>query len=162
MGLVNRFSLFRESAKVVLMNDDRYLTDILPRLLRILQNSDVRELEVQEGDVRVRLHRSGADLSHVPREVGVPAETPAPAEPETAVVRASIVGTFYRAGKPGMAPLVSEGSRVEESTVIGIIEALQVLTDVEAECAGIVTAVLATDGQPVEYNQPLLEILPNG
>ena len=144
------------------MNSDHYLTDTLPKLVRVLENSDVRELEVQEGDIRVRLHRSGADLAHAPREVGEPAETPAPVEPETAVVRASIVGTFYRAGKPGMAPLVSEGSRVEQSTVIGIIEALQVLTDVEANCAGIVTAVLATDGQPVEYNQPLLEILPNG
>jgi acetyl-CoA carboxylase biotin carboxyl carrier protein len=61
-----------------------------------------------------------------------------------------------------MAPLVTEGSMVEESTVIGIIEALQVLTDVEADCSGVVTAVLATDGQPVEYNQPLLEVRPSG
>jgi acetyl-CoA carboxylase biotin carboxyl carrier protein len=77
-------------------------------------------------------------------------------------VRASIVGTFYRAGKPGMAPLVSEGLHVQDSTVIGIIEALQVLTDVEAGNSGTVTSVLATDGQPVEYNQPLLEIQLDG
>jgi acetyl-CoA carboxylase biotin carboxyl carrier protein len=144
------------------MNNDHYLTETLPKLLRILQESDVRELELEEGDIRVRLHRSPVEITHAPREVGVLAELPEPAELATAIVRASIVGTFYRAGKPGMAPLVSEGSRVEEATVVGIIEALQVLTDVEADCAGVVTAVLATDGQPVEYNQPLIEIRPNG
>ena len=140
------------------MTKEAYLTHSLPKLLRILQDSDVRELQLEEGDIRVRIHRGSEVLVDAPGEMGAPVELPAPDMPTSALVRASIVGTFYRAGKPGMAPLVSEGSRVQDSTVIGIIEALQVLTDVEAGCAGIVTAVLATDGQPVEYNQPLLEI----
>jgi acetyl-CoA carboxylase biotin carboxyl carrier protein len=144
------------------MTRDHYLTDSLPKLLRIVQESDLRELELEEGDVRLKLHRSPLERADLPTEAGVPAELPEPMEPPTAVVRASIVGTFYRAGKPGMAPLVTEGSTVEESTVIGIIEALQVLTDVEADCSGVVTAVLATDGQPVEYNQPLIEVRSNG
>jgi acetyl-CoA carboxylase biotin carboxyl carrier protein len=144
------------------MTRDHYLTDSLPKLLRIVQKSDLRELELEEGDVRLKLHRSPLERADLPLEAGVPAELPEPMEPPTAVVRASIVGTFYRAGKPGMAPLVTEGSTVEESTVIGIIEALQVLTDVEADCSGVVTAVLATDGQPVEYNQPLIEVRSNG
>lgn len=139
-----------------------YLTDILPRLLQVLQGSDVRELELEEGDIRVRLHRSSLQLSDVPLDSSAQIEDVEPVGPTTALVRASIVGTFYRAGKPGMAPLVSEGSRVEENTVIGIIEALQVLTDVEAGYTGTVTVVLATDGQPVEYNQPLLEIQLDG
>ena len=100
--------------------------------------------------------------STVPRRAGTLDESPETLAPATVLVRASIVGTFYRAGKPGMAPLVSDGSHVQDSTVIGIIEALQVLTDVEAGCTGTVTAVLATDGQPVEYNQPLLEIQLDG
>jgi acetyl-CoA carboxylase biotin carboxyl carrier protein len=69
-----------------------------------------------------------------------------------------LVGTFYRAGKPGVPPLVTEGSQVEDDTVVGIIEALHELTDVEAGCRGIVSKVFATDGQPVEYGQPLFEV----
>lgn len=144
------------------MNKPSFLIHTLPEILRVLRDSDVRELELEDGDIRVRLHRTAVEFTDTPRETGALAEPPDAAEPATAMVRASIVGTFYRAGHPGMAPLVSEGSRVDESTVIGIIEALQVLTDVEAGCAGVVTAVLATDGQPVEYNQPLLEIRRNG
>lgn len=140
------------------MTKEVYLTESLPELLRILQASDVRELELEEGDIRVRVHRASEQLVDAPGEIGTTVEVPTPAAPTSILVRASIVGTFYRAGKPGMAPLVAEGSHVQDSTVIGIIEALQVLTDVEAGYAGIVTAVLATDGQPVEYNQPLLEI----
>lgn len=144
------------------MTKEAYLKESLPKLLRILQASDVRELHLEEGDIRVRIHRGSEVLVEPPGEVGTPVDLPAADVPTSGLVRASIVGTFYRAGKPGMAPLVSEGSRVQDSTVIGIIEALQVLTDVEAGCAGIVTAVLATDGQPVEYNQPLLEIQLDG
>jgi biotin carboxyl carrier protein len=144
------------------MSKDIYLTDTLPRLLRILQGSDVRELEMEQGDIRVRLHRSSADLVVGDAEAGGLDDMPELLSPTMVLVRASIVGTFYRAGKPGMAPLVSEGSHVQDSTIIGIIEALQVLTDVEAGCTGSVTAVLATDGQPVEYNQPLLEIQLDG
>lgn len=144
------------------MTREHYLTHTLPKLLRIVQESDLRELELEEGDVRLKLHRNPKARADLPLEERMPVELPEPMEPPIAIVRASIVGTFYRAGKPGMAPLVTEGSLVEESTVIGIIEALQVLTDVEADCSGVVTAVLATDGQPVEYNQPLLEVRPNG
>jgi acetyl-CoA carboxylase biotin carboxyl carrier protein len=144
------------------MTRDRYLKDSLPKLLRIVQESDLRVHELEDGDVRLKLHRSPPERASLPLEERVPAELPESTDSPMAIVRASIVGTFYRAGKPGMAPLVTEGSMVEESTVIGIIEALQVLTDVEADCSGVVTAVLATDGQPVEYNQPLLEVRPSG
>ncbi len=144
------------------MTKEVYLTESLPKLLRILQDSDVRELQLEEGDIRVRIHRGSEVLVDTSGGIGHSIELSAPAVPTSALVRASIVGTFYRAGRPGMAPLVSEGAHVQAATVIGIIEALQVLTDVEAGCAGIVTAVLATDGQPVEYNQPLLEIQLDG
>lgn len=144
------------------VNRKTYLEDAVPRFLRLLQGTDVRELELTEGDTRLRLHRSEVSGIELPPDAGPELEPAVPAEPPTVLVRSTLVGTFYRAGKPGMAPLVSEGSHVEESTHIGIIEALQVLTDVEAGCVGVVTAVLATDGQPVEYNQPLLEVLLDG
>lgn len=144
------------------MSDESYLAHALPRLLHILQGSDVREIELEEGDIRVRVHRAPLEFADSPHETLPFAAALDLPEPSTVVVRSSIVGTFYRAGQPGMAPLVSEGSRVQETTVIGIIEALHVLTDVEANCDGVVVAVLATDGQPVEYNQPLLEVRPHG
>ena len=144
------------------MDGKTFLSEELPKLFKILQGTDVRELEIEEGDIRVRLHRREFSADAVPSRVSDFGEDVSSDAPTSVMVRASVVGTFYRAGKPGMAPLVSEGSRVDESTVIGIIEALHVLTDVEARHAGVVTAVLATDGQPVEYNQPLLEIRPHG
>ena len=144
------------------MTKETYLTESLPRLLRILRDSDVRELQLEEGDIRLRIHRASEVLLDSARDLGPTVDRPTSDLPTSVLVRAPVVGTFYRAGKPGMAPLVSEGSYVQDSTVIGIVEALQVLTDVEAACIGTVTAVLATDGQPVEYNQPLLEIQLDG
>ncbi|MGI8825978.1 MAG: acetyl-CoA carboxylase biotin carboxyl carrier protein [Chloroflexota bacterium] len=123
-----------------------------------LQGSDIAELEIQDGPNRVRLHRS-QDM----REMSVPLafqQTPVErtAGPHIAAIVSPLVGTFYRAGKPGSAPLVSEGSRVDDGTVVGIIEALQELTDVMARCDGSVVEALATDGQPVEYGQTLFRV----
>jgi acetyl-CoA carboxylase biotin carboxyl carrier protein len=135
-----------------------FLAEDFPRLLRVLLASDAHELEIAEADIHVRLQRVPQRVEDTAPATIQLEEEPGFAGPATALVRASHVGTFYRAGQPGMPPLVTEGSHVEDSTVIGIIEALNVLTDIEAECRGVVTAVLATDGQPVEYNQPLLEV----
>jgi acetyl-CoA carboxylase biotin carboxyl carrier protein len=77
-------------------------------------------------------------------------------------VVAPIVGTFYRADPPDGEPLVAEGSRVEDDTVVAIIDALQVPTPVEAGCAGVVTRVMASDGEAVEYGQPLFEVALDG
>lgn len=140
------------------MNDaQRYLSQELPALLDVLQLSDVRELEVREGDVRVRVRRTpNADLEHTVELVAE--ETAAAEELSTCNVTSPLVGTFYRAESSGMPPLVEEGSVVEEDTIVGIVEALRVLTEVEAGCAGVVTRVFGTDGQPVEYGQPLFEV----
>lgn len=139
-----------------------YLESGLPELLQVLEGTDVCELHLQKGDLRVRVHRLRSSIGEslqVEDSLDRPSEETGPAVVQ---VRATVVGTFYRAGHPGMEPLVVEGSQVEENTVIGIIEALQVLTDIEAGYAGTVTAVLATDGQPVEYGQPLVEVLLDG
>jgi len=134
----------------------------LPALLQIVQGSDICELDVQDNDIRVRLCR-GDHLVDSPRPATDEEPEPAPpqAPPSTDIV-ASVVGTFYRAGRASVAPLVAEGSRVEDDTVVGIIEALQVLTEVEAGCTGLITIALATDGQPVEYGQPLFKVMLGG
>lgn len=130
----------------------------LTAVLELIRDSDIRELELEESGVRIRLHRTRVveDESRAAVDVGAPSDVVIP--PGPVAVTAPLVGTFYRAGKPGVPPLVSEGSHVEEETVVGIIEALHELTDVEARCRGLVTKVFATDGQPVEYGQPLFEV----
>jgi len=134
----------------------------LPALLRSVQGSDICELDVQDDDLRVRLRR-GNHIVDSPRPVmGEETEIAPIMSPSTADIVASVVGTFYRAGHASVAPLVAEGSRVEDDTVVGIIEALQVLTEVEAGCTGLITTVLATDGQPVDYGQPLFTVMLGG
>lgn len=136
-----------------------YLEKDLSELLQVVLESDVRELEVTVGSTRVRLHRA---LSIEEDGTGV-----IQVEPEATVlgptaieITAPLVGTFYRATTPGTPPLVSEGSLVTDDTIVGIVEALQVLTEVEAGCTGIISKVLATDGEPVEYGQRLFEVSP--
>lgn len=134
----------------------------LPALLQVVQGSDICELDMQDDDLRVRLRR-GNHIIDPPQPVK--GEEPEIAQitalPSVDIV-ASVVGTFYRAGGASVAPLVDEGSRVEDDTVVGIIEALQVLTEVEAGCTGLITTVLATDGQPVDYGQPLFTVMLGG
>ena len=96
----------------------------------------------------------------LPLDVEVPEQ---PASPQVLEITCPLVGTFYRAPKPGMPPLVTEDSPVEPDTVVGIVEALrEQLTEIQAECTGRVVRVLATDGQPVEYGQVLFEVSTDG
>ncbi len=137
-----------------------YIAANLRAVLELLQSSDVRELELEEDGVRVRLHRAPPAEGDSAAEAKAEPENAVPPAPGPREITSPLVGTFYCAGKPGMPPLVSEGSHVEHDTVVGIIEALHVLTDVEAGCSGVVTKVCATDGQPVEYGQLLFEVSP--
>jgi acetyl-CoA carboxylase biotin carboxyl carrier protein len=139
---------------------DTYLRQDLPRLLEVVQASDVLELELQIDNLNLRLHRSGlVNAERVAEDVAEP-DALAPLPPRGIEITSPLVGTFYRAEEPGMPPLVSEGAYVEDQTVVGIVEALQVLTHVQAGCRGTVTKVLATDGQPVGYGQVLFEVSP--
>jgi biotin carboxyl carrier protein len=137
-----------------------YLTNDLPAILEALAGTDVAELVLWEGGLQLRLHRAvtGGGPSTA-EKVGL-VEATVPAEPELSQIVSPLVGTFYRASKPGMPPLVAEGARVAEDTVVGIIEALHVLTEVASGCLGIVRTVHATDGMPVEYGQLLFEVAP--
>lgn len=140
----------------------QFVTEDLPRILDTLRGSDIRELELAEGETHLRLRRAPPAEGSAEIEAAIEeAELPT-IEPEMYRVNAPLVGTFYSASNPGDPPYVSEGSAVDDHTIVGIIEALQVLTEVEAGCRGSVVAVLATDGQAVEYGQALFEVLPGG
>ncbi|MBM0235164.1 biotin/lipoyl-binding protein, partial [Micromonospora sp. STR1_7] len=83
-----------------------------------------------------------------------------PPVPGRAAVRAPIVGTFYRSPEPGAAPFVAVGDLVRPGQPIAIVEAMKLMNEVTADRAGRVTAILVEDGQPVEYDQPLVELGP--
>jgi acetyl-CoA carboxylase biotin carboxyl carrier protein len=94
-----------------------------------------------------------------------PAPAPAPEEPvtdESTVVASPMVGTFYRASTPDAAPFVEVGDAVTAGQTVAIVEAMKLFNPITAECAGTVVEVLATDGQAVEFGQPLLRMVPAG
>jgi acetyl-CoA carboxylase biotin carboxyl carrier protein len=144
------------------MDAEQYIRSDLRQLLAVLQSSDVRELELQEGDFSIRLRRSAVTSASDGEPVDVVEMVNEPSVVAPLFVVSPLVGTFYRAGEPGAAPLVEEGSYVEDDTVVGIIESLGALTEVRAGVRGVVTQVLATDGHAVEYGQPLFDLSLNG
>ena len=87
-------------------------------------------------------------------------EPAAPDEPELAVLKSPIVGTFYRATEPGARPFVEKGEMVKKGQVLCIIEAMKLMNEIEAELDGTIVACLAENGQPVEYGEPLFQIRP--
>ncbi|MGK5740916.1 acetyl-CoA carboxylase biotin carboxyl carrier protein [Micromonospora sp. URMC 103] len=126
----------------------------------------VRRLRLSSGDtvLEVEWHDPGA-MAAVPEPAAPPEPRPAAAPPveqaaDAMVVRSPIVGTFYRAPEPGAAPFVAVGDVVRPGQVIGIVEAMKLMNEVTADRAGRVAAVLADDGQPVEYDQPLVALDP--
>jgi acetyl-CoA carboxylase biotin carboxyl carrier protein len=143
----------------------------LKTLIELVESSGIGELEIQEGEERVRITRGapGAATS-APAPVYVTAaplaapaaaaaEAPAvPAEPEGHLVRSPMVGTFYRATSPGTKAFVEVGDSVQVGDTLCIIEAMKLMNEIEADKAGVVKQVLAENGQPVEYGQPLVVI----
>ena len=141
------------------MDPDR-IGPVLDRVLGLMREHDLAELELESEELRVRARKTEAAAPRV--EAAVAAADPAPAgrEPVATVVEAPVVGTFYRAGAPDAAPFVEVGDRVAPGDVLCVIEAMKLMNDIKAEFAGEVVEVLAENGQAVEYGQPLLTILP--
>jgi acetyl-CoA carboxylase biotin carboxyl carrier protein len=145
-------------------------------LIDLISGTDVVEVEVERSGVRIRVRRDSAHLApvsalHLPAVAAVPAPPPAAAPPQAGtpqpeaklpenvvLVRAPLVGRFYRAPAPDAALFVEVGDRVRKGQVLCIIEAMKLMNQIEAEEAGIVRAVLAEDGRPVEFGEPLFEI----
>jgi acetyl-CoA carboxylase biotin carboxyl carrier protein len=144
--------------------------DDVERILKLLETSAFDALDLEIDGLKLSLRRSGAAPAGAdPAEVPPPAPAPSPAVPATAAaptsstvvgtdVLAPVLGTFYRAPKPGAAPFVEIGARVAPDTVVCIVEVMKLMTSVTAGVAGEVVELLATDGSLVEYGQPLLRI----
>jgi acetyl-CoA carboxylase biotin carboxyl carrier protein len=149
----------------------------LKTLIELVESSGIGELEVQEGEERVRITRAptagaapastSAVYTPAAGPVGAtPALSPAPTEPPAAAiepeghfVKSPMVGTFYRAASPGAKPFVEVGDAVQIGDTLCIIEAMKLMNEIEADQAGVVKQVLAENGQPVEYGQPLVVIV---
>ncbi len=141
------------------------------KLIELLEESGIAEIEIKEGEEAVRISRMPAGAIHVP--VAAPASqaasaaAPASARDETApakprpnehVVTAPMVGTFYAAATPGAKPFIEIGDEVKVGQVLCIIEAMKMMNQIEADKAGRVTSIMAKNGDPVEFGQPLFVI----
>ena len=140
----------------------------LKKLIDLVQESGIAELEITEGEEKVKIVKGGvvsvapgpAVAAPVAERAAAPAPAaPAPAEAETApeghVVKAPMVGTFYRSPSPDAKAFVEVGQTVKEGDTICIIEAMKLMNEIEADAGGVVKAILVENGQPVEYGQPL-------
>lgn len=144
----------------------------LKRLVRLMNDNGLVELEIEREGLRVSLKKAGAYRADAPAVGWVPPPVPAagagpaeaaPAKPEaeppgTRVVPSPMVGTFYRRPSPDSDPYVDVGDTVGPDTVMCIVEAMKVNNEIKAEMSGQVLEVLVEDGEPVEYDQPLFRI----
>ncbi|MCF6209877.1 MAG: acetyl-CoA carboxylase biotin carboxyl carrier protein [Gammaproteobacteria bacterium] len=138
----------------------------IKKLIELLEESGIAELEIHEGEESVRISRYGtAAPAPVIAAAAPPAIPMAAAVPEvepTAIsghtVNAPMVGTFYRAASPGTAPFVEEGQTVQIGDTLCIIEAMKLLNQIEADKAGVIKAILVKNGEPVEYGEPMFAI----
>ena len=140
----------------------------LKKLIDLVQESGIAELEITEGEEKVKIVKGGvvsvsaapvmampaAPPAAVPASAAAPSESP-DASQEGHVVKAPMVGTFYRSPSPDAKVFVEVGQAVKEGDTICIIEAMKLMNEIEADVAGIVKAILVENGQPVEYGQPL-------
>ncbi|MBP8267496.1 MAG: acetyl-CoA carboxylase biotin carboxyl carrier protein [Zoogloea sp.] len=142
----------------------------LKKLIDLVQESGISELEVTEGEEKVRIakHSTGpAPISYAPQApvaqpvAAAPVAAAAPAEPalpDGHEVKSPMVGTFYRASAPGAKPLVEVGQTVAVGEVLCIIEAMKLMNEIESDAAGVVKAILVENGEPVEFGEPLFII----
>lgn len=142
----------------------------LKTLIELVESSGIAELEISEGEERVRITRSPSAMMQqvyaAPQQMmaapapqaAAPAEPAKPAEPEGHAVKSPMVGSFYRCPSPGAKSFVEVGQNVSVGDTLCIIEAMKLLNEIESDKAGIVKAVLVENGQPVEYGQPLFII----
>ncbi|MEP7208011.1 MAG: acetyl-CoA carboxylase biotin carboxyl carrier protein [Casimicrobiaceae bacterium] len=138
----------------------------LKTLIELVETSGIGELEIQEGEERVRITRAtpaptSTVMVQAPAAAApavVPVEVPVPAVPQGHVVKSPMVGTFYRAATPGAKPFVDVGDTVQAGDTLCIIEAMKLMNEIEADASGVVKEILAENGQPVEFGQPLVLI----
>ena len=146
----------------------------LKKLIDLVEESGIAELEITEGEEKVRITRTAQNtqpiyMSNMPSYApaapvappSAPAVTPAPVEaaaPEGHIVKSPMVGTFYRSSSPGAKSFVEVGQTVSAGETLCIIEAMKLLNEIEADQGGVIKAILVENGQPVEYGEPMFII----
>ncbi|AOY01954.1 acetyl-CoA carboxylase biotin carboxyl carrier protein [Jeongeupia sp. USM3] len=145
----------------------------LKKLIDLVEESGIAELEVTEGEEKVRITRVNqnaapayiqqpmqyqAPAAAVAAPIAAPAEAGGNALPDGTPVKSPMVGTFYRAASPGAKSFVEVGQTVNAGDTLCIIEAMKLLNEIEAETSGVIKAILVENGQPVEYGEPLFVI----
>jgi acetyl-CoA carboxylase biotin carboxyl carrier protein len=144
----------------------------LKTLIDLVAESGISELEVTEGESKVKIVKSSGvsnqmvmmqqPMTQAPTmQQAQPAVAAAPvaaAEPTGHIVKSPMVGTFYRSSAPGAAPFVELGASIKEGDTICIIEAMKLLNEIDADASGVITQILVENGQPVEFGQPLFVI----
>ncbi|ENI8063110.1 acetyl-CoA carboxylase biotin carboxyl carrier protein [Vibrio parahaemolyticus] len=142
----------------------------IKKLIELVEESGIAELEISEGEESVRISRHGtaapAPVHYAAAPVAAPApvadapaaEAPAAAVPAGHQVLSPMVGTFYRSPSPDAKSFVEVGQKVNAGDTLCIVEAMKMMNQIEADKSGVVTAILVEDGQPVEFDQPLVVI----
>lgn len=146
----------------------------LKKLIDLVQESGIGEIEITEGEEKVRISRQPTGQPMImsggfPMQMGGPGMAPAapvaaapvaaaPPEPTGHTLKSPMVGTFYRAPSPGAPTFIEVGQNVAKGQTLCIIEAMKLLNEIESDKAGVVKAILVENGQPVEYGQPLFLI----
>ncbi len=144
----------------------------IKKLIEIIEESDIAEIEIKEGEEFIRINRySTAVAPAAPVAYAQPAPVAAPAAPSTSsdvggapaelkghVLKSPMVGTFYRAASPGSKEFVTVGKTVQVGDTLCLIEAMKILNQIEADKSGVVTQILVENAEPVEYGQPLFII----
>lgn len=147
----------------------------IKKLIELLEESDIGELEIKEGEESVRISRNyngqpqyiaapmhsyaPAPIQPAPTAPMAAAETVAKATHDGHLVKSPMVGTFYRSPSPGSPAFIEVGKHVKAGDVICIIEAMKMMNQIEADKAGVIEAILVQDGEPVEFDQPLVTIV---
>ncbi|MDO9623425.1 MAG: acetyl-CoA carboxylase biotin carboxyl carrier protein [Pseudomonas sp.] len=144
------------------------------KLIELLEESGIDELEIREGEESVRISRHGKQPTYAQQPMYAPQPAPAAPAPVAAaaaeaapaaaklngtVVRSPMVGTFFRAASPTSGNFVEVGSVVKKGDILCIVEAMKMMNHIEAESSGTIESILGENGQPVEYDQPLFTIV---
>jgi acetyl-CoA carboxylase biotin carboxyl carrier protein len=142
------------------------------KLIELLEESNIDEIEIKEGEESVRISRNGAQAMSMAARVApayaapAPPPPPPPATPTQPVATSAghalhspMVGTFYRSPSPTSAAFVEVGQAVRVGDVVCIVEAMKMMNQIEADKAGTITAILVENGEPVEFDQPLFSIV---
>lgn len=141
-------------------------------LVSLMSQNDLSEIDLREGELRIRVIRgprgtavvtgTAAPAPAAAPAVALPAQAPAKPDKKLVEIKSPTPGTFYAKSNPDAEPYVRVGARVQANTVVCLIEAMKLFTEIQAECAGVITEILVENGQPVEYGQVLFRVDPTG